>query len=558
MKRIQRAVQAVTLSVFLILLILAAFPLSGGAPVDAFLRMDPLAGGIAVVSGRAVILAIWPAVVLVLLTFFLGRFFCGHVCPMGTTIDLVEFLMKKKKKRMRANRAVLSSHWKYLLLTFIFGAALFGISLSFLASPLPLITRFYGTLVFPVIQLGTDIVLQAVRPLADWLDWTTVVYAKISVQRFANPWFIALFFSGVFSASLLVPRFWCRYLCPAGAVFAMCSHRPLVHRRVTDDCIDCGECQRSCPMHAIDDVDPGSTAHRECISCLKCSEICPVEAIHFSAGPPLPRHQGAPLSRRQVIGAGLGGAATAAVSLTGLHHSHGSTGVGNIFSPEVIRPPGSIPEDDFLARCLRCGECMKACPTNTIQPLGLAIGITGLFSPVLTPRRGPCEPGCNVCGQVCPTGAIRDLLLLDKQWAKVGTAQILKHKCLAWELNQRCLVCDEVCPYDAVELIQLPTHKVGVPVVHETRCAGCGFCEHHCPVRAEAAIVVDPMGEMRLAKGSYEAQARSIGVSLKLAKDQKIPGPGSYPGLGESPSSGGYPGAGQSSSSSELPPGFTE
>jgi len=545
-KRIQRAAQAATLSAFLILLILAAYPLVGGVPVNAFLQMDPLAGGIAVISGRAIIAALWPALLLVFLTFFLGRFFCGHLCPMGTTIDMVEYLAVRKKIDTGTDRPTISPHWKFLLLAFLLAAALFGVSLSFLASPLPLITRFYGTLVFPIIRLAADIVLQAVRPLADRFDWTTLLYAKMALQRFSNPWFIALFFAGVFSASVLAPRFWCRYLCPAGAIFALCAYRPAIHRRVTDACIDCGECQRRCPMHAIDDIDPGGTAHSECITCLKCREVCPVEAIHFSAGPPVPRHRGVPLSRRQVIGAGLSGTAAAAVSLTGLHHPLGSPGVGQLFSPEVIRPPGSLPETDFLARCLRCGECMKACPTNTLQPLALAIGVTGLFSPVITPRRGPCEPECNVCGQVCPTGAIRDLVLLDKQWAKTGTAQILKHKCLAWELHQRCLVCDEVCPYDAVELIQVPSHKVGVPVVHENRCTGCGFCEHHCPVRAEAAIVVDPMGEMRLAAGSYEDTARSIGLSLILAKDRKLPATGEYPDPAESSPPDG------------LPPGFTE
>ena len=108
-------------------------------------------------------------------------------------------------------------------------------------------------------------------------------------------------------------------------------------------------------------------------------------------------------SRRKVIRAGVSGAGAAIITLTSLNHLHGN------LAPILIRPPGALPEKDFLARCIRCGECMKACPTNTLQPVALVAGFSAFFSPKITPRRGPCEPLCNVCGHVCPTGAIRAL-----------------------------------------------------------------------------------------------------------------------------------------------------
>ena len=49
---------------------------------------------------------------------------------------------------------------------------------------------------------------------------------------------------------------------------------------------------------------------------------------------------------------------------------------------------------------------MKVCPTNGLQPTWLDAGVAGMFSPILASRRGPCEPDCNACGPVCPTGAI--------------------------------------------------------------------------------------------------------------------------------------------------------
>jgi MauM/NapG family ferredoxin protein len=247
-------------------------------------------------------------------------------------------------------------------------------------------------------------------------------------------------------------------------------------------------------------------------------------------------------SRRQFIASTLSGSVAGALALTGLHRPKNAEALGVLASPSLIRPPGSVPERDFLARCIRCGECMKGCPTNTLQPVWLTAGFPGLFSPVVAPVVGPCEPGCNVCGQVCPTGAIRELPGFEKAWAKVGTAYIIKEKCLAWEHDKRCLVCDEVCPYDAVKFKEVPERKVAVPFVHEARCAGCGYCEHHCPVRAKRAIVVEPMGALRLSEGSYIEAARRMGLDLSVRKK------GPYGRAGEEPQKGLGP--------SGLPPGF--
>ena len=557
MNRFQRIVQTATLAVFLLLLGAAGFPLPEYLPLDGFLRMDPLAGAVASLSARHIIVAFWPALVILILSAALGRFFCGTVCPMGTTIDLAESLFR----RPRRPSAGAWQQWapvKTHLLFFFLGSAALGVSLVFLASPLALITRFYGNLLMPLFAAAADGFLAMVAELPVSLRVDGLTMLQLPVQRFAHQWFLVAFFLTVFAASRLVPRFWCRYLCPAGAVLALCSHRPIVRRRVTDACIDCGQCQRQCPMGAIDGRDPRRTAHGECITCQQCVAVCPVAAVNFAQdrGPVVAG--GVSTGRRRLLGSGIAGAATALVSLTGLNQLHGREGPGRIIPPELIRPPGSVPENAFLARCLRCGACQAACPTNTLQPLGTAIGISGLFSPVLTPRRGPCDPGCNVCGWVCPTGAIQPLTLREKTWAKMGTAHILRQQCLAWELGRRCLVCDEVCPYDAVELISVAGIGVGVPVVDENRCAGCGLCEHHCPVTGGAAIVVAPAGELRLAGGSYEKTARSLGLSLELAKNRPAPAAGADRA---EPAYSGYPAAPGEAPAPEtvdrLPPGFT-
>ena len=189
---------------------------------------------------------------------------------------------------------------------------------------------------------------------------------------------------------------------------------------------------------------------------------------------------------------------------------------------------------------------MQACPTNSLQPLGLGAGLSAVFSPVVTPRRGPCEPSCNACSRICPTAAIAHLPLTEKLKAKVGTARIFRQKCLAWELEKKCLICDEVCPFDAIKFRKLSANTIAVPFVDENKCAGCGFCEHYCPVRATPAIVVEPMMALRLSEGSYRAEARKRGYTLELSQSA----PSTHRGSGKTQATK-YDQTG-------LPPGFTE
>jgi MauM/NapG family ferredoxin protein len=202
-------------------------------------------------------------------------------------------------------------------------------------------------------------------------------------------------------------------------------------------------------------------------------------------------------SRRAFLGASVFGAVLAGVQYNGAHSLLNADGDGTIWSPSCIRPQGALPESRFLQLCLRCGECMKVCPDNALQPAWLAAGPEGIFSPLLTPRRGPCEPGCNACGQICPTRAIAPLPLEEKQWAKVGTAIVNRQTCLAWAEELSCVVCQEVCPYGTVTPVQQSGARVPTPMVDAARCYGCGYCERHCPVRI-SAIVIQPLNALHL------------------------------------------------------------
>ena len=550
--KLRRLVQGVSLLLFLALLLLPAGDLVGGAPSDLFLRMDPLVFLAGLASGHAPFGRLLPGLLVVLLTPFLGRLFCSTLCPLGTTIDLADRLLLKARKKARPlvkGRIPASEPpWQLPWVAFIAGTVAAGSSLLVLVSPLSLATRFYGLVLAPALASALDLGARTARGAGEIFGIGALEYLSFPAPGYSQAWVTLALMASVLGLGVAAPRFWCRFLCPSGALLALLSRARLLKRDVSDACTGCGACRKACPMGAVD-ADAKKADPSACIVCEGCREVCPEGAVAFRFGRGGVRHEehlrqvrhgstGTRFSkkRRALLYAGVCGAGGAAFSLS-LPGGLLAGPVENV----LVRPPGALPERAFLASCVRCGECMKACPTNTLQPAGLGSGVAGFLAPVVVPRKGPCEPSCTRCGQVCPTGAVKPLPLAEKTCARIGAAAIVKDRCIAWEKDRECLVCDEVCPYGAVELRRTPENKIAVPFVDERRCNGCGFCEHHCPVEGPSAIVVEPKGALRLESGSYVAAARAAGLSFE--RQERLP---AAPQSGPAAVEGG------------LPPGFEE
>ncbi|MDR0827438.1 MAG: 4Fe-4S binding protein [Desulfovibrio sp.] len=592
----QRIIQALSLCCFLGLLYTAVWPFAEFyLPPDLYLRLDPLLATLVPLCIRDFPFPhMLPGLLLIFSVLLCGRIFCGYMCPMGITLDMGRFIggffcpQPKNKPRPPEGENLFSQHRhkvKYVILLIMVGAAMVGVNLIFWGSPIALITRFWALLMYPAVLLGAGQALDAGRPFFEDLGLNSLLYLSFEPRRYDSIYFVAAFFLSLFFLERVRPRFWCRYLCPAGAILGLASLRPGFRRRIFG-CSGCGSCVEKCPAGAI--LPEGfKTLHSECITCMTCSAVCPVNGSVFSFSVPaelklrgksratqdtladagkLPINVGDPSvnaqilssgavkptgrpsarvdaflplpSRRAFLGAGVTGVALASLQYSGAHSLLSANGRGSLWAAGLLRPPGSCPEADFLDRCVRCGECMKACPNNALQPAGFEAGLEGLFSPLFLPRRGPCEPECNICGVVCPTGAIKRLVLEEKYQAKIGTAVVNKSRCVAWAENRRCVVCEETCPYASIKLVQSAGALVPAPQVDPMRCYGCGYCEHYCVTRLPS-IVVEPLNALRLNSGSYRDQAVSLGLELS-------PGGRNKDDMPEK----------STDSSQDLPPGF--
>jgi ferredoxin len=469
----------------------ATFSNKESYPVELFLLIDPLVGLSTALAGRFVNAAtLWWAAAMVAACWLVPRGFCGYLCPLGTLIDGFDWLVGRHVRRFRLRDGSARGGWvhvKYYLLAAVLVASLCGVLLSGFVSAIPVLTR---GLMFTAARLQLAI-LKGPGHLAP-VDWT--FYLSIGL------------FLLVFLLGLLGRRFWCRYVCPSGALFSLGNLLRIGQRKVADTCIDCGRCIEICPFDAIQEDYTTRTA--DCTFCQTCGGVCPPGAIQFvtrfHAEPFKPENESPvsprPVSRRAFVATAAAAAGTA--SLIRLPAS-----AADLARDKPLRPPGSVAEELFLDLCIRCGQCFKVCPGPVLHAAGLEYGWESLWTPVARPDHAGCHQDCNFCTQVCPTGAIQPLDIAAKRLFHMGLARVDTDTCLPFRKQDRreCDVCYVECRqagYDAIELREIQIEldppppegmfsedelsemsRIRAPFVKAAACVGCGICQYRCHTR---------------------------------------------------------------------------
>ncbi|MGB8259807.1 MAG: 4Fe-4S binding protein [Terracidiphilus sp.] len=527
--RLRRISQIFFLLVFLSLLrftSLSFFP--GGAteirlsaPVRLFFEWDPLVALVNALAGHALYRGLVWSLVILIPTLFFGRFFCGWICPMGTLQHWVGSWpseAKRGKQRIESNRYKRWQTGKYVLLLAGLVAAICGSAAIGWLDPFSLLVRSFGLSLLPAFNAAVRALLIPLEHShIGWIKSTgealhailQLLVLDLRQPHYYQGLILGILFLAILFASLRVTRFWCRALCPLGALLGAVSRWSILGlHKDNGTCDKCSRCLLNC-QGGDDPIGGVPWRKSECLMCMNCVGACPHSSLEFRFFRKEKEVISPDLGRRKT----LTGLAAGAVAVPLMR---ANTGLGKSRHERLLRPPGSLDEPDFLSRCIRCGECMKVCPNTALHPTLEEAGLEGLWSPTLVPRIGYCEPSCVLCSEVCPTGAIWQITPKEKGWVvgvgqagqpiRLGTAFYDRGRCLPWALATECIVCEEWCPVspkaiyleEAQVIDSAGTVKtLKQPRIDPSRCVGCGACEYACPLQEHPAVYVTSIGESR-------------------------------------------------------------
>ncbi len=408
-----------------------------GWPIDWFFQLDPLVAIGTILTTHTLYWPLLWALATIVLTIIFGRFFCGWICPFGSLQHFVGFLSRRKKKtpqKILLNKYHKAQNVKYfILVVFLVMAAFPSIGATLqtgLLDPISLITRSFNLILVPIADRSANII-------------------SVPVRFYEGAWLIFAIFVTALLLNFAIPRFYCRFICPLGALLGIISRFAIWRIGKTQrECINCQLCERDCEGGC---EPAGNIRISECVLCFNCLDGCRHEVIGYQTRVSTAGEITNPdISRRGfAISLVSGLFAVGAIRL--------ANKLGSNWYHRVIRPPGALPEEEFLKRCIKCSQCMRVCPTNVIQPAGFEGGLENLWTPVLNNRIGSsgCQLNCVACGQVCPTSAIRPITLDEKKGTgefaevgpiKIGTAFVDHNRCLPWAMDKPCIVCEENCP----------------------------------------------------------------------------------------------------------------
>ncbi|MFO7975083.1 MAG: 4Fe-4S binding protein [Candidatus Hydrogenedentota bacterium] len=225
-------------------------------------------------------------------------------------------------------------------------------------------------------------------------------------------------------------------------------------------------CRRLCPLGATQDL---------------LAELNSAFARRVSSKPCKTEEVDLKLARRAFLGVGSG----MAVSALAIRAPRAADAYR-------LRPPGAVDDTRFAALCIRCGNCVRSCPANIIQPDVRPPNVATFLVPKLNFDTHYCLETCNACGQNCPTGAIAALALDKKNEQRIGFARIDHAACLL-AVEKECSACVLICPRKAIiEEFSRETYTAMVRVEAE-RCNGCGACVAVCPPEAITVVPAEPL-----------------------------------------------------------------
>lgn len=414
-------------------------------------------------------------------TLLFGRVYCSFLCPLGTFQDIIIALSRKIGLHKKHSFQKPNNWLRYsiLILTFV-AAALGSMSLLNLLDPYSLMGRIFTSLVRPPGVWIYNTGVSLLKNLNIYLFPGDTAYLPLPTVA------VTLLFSVlIIITSARFGRLYCNTVCPVGTFLGLIA-RISVFKFVVDQtgCCECISCSGVCKSGCID-PQTATIDQSRCVSCFNCLEACPQATVSYR--PSWYNSLGStwsPARRGFLIGAMAAFGTGIFLFNTNLRSF---LGMDRVDQNQPVTPPGSVGINHFTQACTACHLCVSACPTKVISPSFLEYGISGLLQPKMNYEKSFCEYECNVCGRVCPTGAILPLALLEKKFVQIGTVELLKDKCVVYVDKKNCGACGEVCPTHTIDFID--KENILYPEVDTKYCIGCGACEKACPTAPKSIIV---------------------------------------------------------------------
>ena len=495
---------------FVFILICLAF--SGLLPQAAALLKIQAAPSLMKTIAAFSVGALVTVIIILLVTFLFGRFYCSVICPLGILQDIVAFIFRRKGKPLPPRLSFLRA----ICLGVAIGFLVTGWTLGFkILDPYSNFGRPFAAWNQPktaVVEKTEEAAAEkedddnseeqnaAARPAAESSCPTGCILSSYGLGAILP---VIL----IIAAAIWRKRIFCNAICPVGTMLGIVSRIGLFKLSITEQCIKCGRCVKACNAGCID-IEHRHLDNARCVRCLNCLAACPMGAIHFGrpvaapqpTEPPsnqavaeTPEHTeekpAADMSKRELL-------LSIPVGLVGLGVS---AAVGNHFlrqlleakttndeeneaaaAPQFILPPGAGDAARFATKCTACLLCVHNCPSKIIKPSPSGYGFVRID---LT--NGSCGFDCNRCSQICPTGAIKPVPLAEKQKLRIAQAAINYKNCKVFRDDEPCGKCAEVCPTKAITL-----RKTGAPKMTKDLCIGCGACQAICPNKT---ITVSPI-----------------------------------------------------------------
>ena len=280
--KLRRLSQIVFLGVFLLHLLETEFrgSLKAGGDIrlpipypSIFLQSDPLVALLNALSTRTLYHGLLWSLTILIPTLFLGRFFCGWICPLGTMNHFFSNLKSEKKRGARLIASNRYKKWqseKYYILAVLLVSSLFGGLTLALMDPITLLVRSLTVSVLPGLNLAINAVLSSLygsnSGVLGFVGHALQLVSSATVLSFKQPHFRQAAFLGLIFISrarlnLRITRFWCRALCPLGALLGLASRWSILGiEKCSSGCDDCNRCLLHC--QGGDDPIPGAQVEK--------------------------------------------------------------------------------------------------------------------------------------------------------------------------------------------------------------------------------------------------------------------------------------------------------